>query len=419
MKRLTISMSLFLVGCLHTEALVHTSEKVTSSKTNTIALPSQFEVSATSSGGDLIVAVSKAEMCRDELVEALVVTDTMEKTLPKAHWAILGAGAVALAGGVVAAVVGSSMQADSPTGLPTPEQASARDTGAVLVPVGIGAAAVGGGLLVWDLANLFTSGTSDRERTTSRTTPSAKRVCLKSPEAGSVVTLRDGSGATLSATSDSAGRAAFALARIDDTFAGRWATRGDRGPGVNVTVGDRDAGSLDLSSVEEVQSLVSAKVQQQKEKEATRREQAAAQAAARSEAMGKISAQETQSGRCTQERLAQLQGVLSNLKTIGEGSDLYYSGHTIVPAGSAVWSGRVGIAGDYHLFAVGYEQQTLDVRNGAGQPSALASMYVAVLQNVSGGFTTSKVLQANAFEPFAAKVTSGRGCTLFVMFRAR
>lgn len=141
-------------------------------------------------------------------------------------------------------------------------------------------------------------------------------------------------------------------------------------------------------------------------------------AAAQQEEDRRTSAQETKSGKCSPERNAQLQGVLAQMKPIMEGSDLYYSAHAIGAAGSPPWSGRTGLSGDYHVFAIGYAGLGLDVRGRDGQPAALSSMYERVAQVASGGVVASKVLQANALEPFTVRVT-GQGCALMAIFRAR
>lgn len=394
-------------GCLHTETVIRSTETVTSSKTSGVSLPHRYEVSTSTSGFDLFVTANKVQMCRDDVTESVTVTDTVERAMPKAHWAILGGGAVALIGGVVAAIVGSSMQASVPSGLPTPEQASAQDTGAILVPVGIGAAAVGGALVAWDLANLFTSGTRDTSRPTERTIPKEERACGTSPAANTAVTLTDASGAKLGAQTDSTGRATFARAAVTDTFLSRWANRGGKVPAVQVTVGGDDAGKLDPRSAGALQAMLDVETSRQQ------RDSAAA-----SEESSKLSAQETKSGKCSAERNAELQGVLAQMKPIMEGSDLYYSAHTIVAAGSAPWAGRTVASGEYHVFAIGYAGLGLDVRGRDGQPAALSSMYERVAQVASRGVVASKVLQANALEPFTVRVT-GQGCALMAIFRAR
>lgn len=394
-------------GCLHTETVVRSTETVTASKTSSVSLSPRYEVSTSTSGFDLFVTANKVQMCRDDVTESVTVTDTVERTMPKAHWAILGGGAVALVGGVAAAIVGSSMQASVPAGLPTPEQAGAQDTGAILVPVGIGAAAVGGALVAWDLANLFTSGTRDTSRPTERTVPKEERACGTSPAANTVVTLTDASGAKLGAQTDATGRATFARAAVTDTFLSRWADRRGKMPAVQVTVGGDDAGTLDSRSAEALQAMLDV--------ETSRRQR---DSAAASEESSKLSAQETKSGKCSPERNAQLQGVLAQMKPIMEGSDLYYSAHAIGAAGSPPWSGRTGLSGDYHVFVIGYAGLGLDVRGRDGQPAALPSMYERVAQVASGGVVASKVLQANALEPFTVRVT-GQGCALMAIFRAR
>lgn len=106
------------------------------------------------------------------------------------------------------------------------------------------------------------------------------------------------------------------------------------------------------------------------------------------------------------------------LKQTMEGSGLYYSAHAIAPAGSSPWAGRTSLAGEYHVFAIGYDELGLDVRGADGYAAAQPSIYVRVAQVTSGGYTTSRVLHANALEKFSVKV-SGKGCALMGIFRAQ
>jgi hypothetical protein len=210
------TLALFIAGlttgCLHITSASKSEEKVTDSTTTTVKLPTRYEVNASANGLDLLFTASKAEPCRDEVTESVSVIETVEKRLPPTHWAILGGGVAALAGGIAAAVAGSSMMAAAPSGLPTAEQAGAQDTGAILVPVGIGAAAAGGALVAWDLANLFTTGTSTRVVSTDkRTRTTEERICDRAPAGGIALDLRSGDRSTR-LTTDSAGKAQTSVA---------------------------------------------------------------------------------------------------------------------------------------------------------------------------------------------------------------
>jgi hypothetical protein len=128
-----------------------------------------------------------------------------------------------------------------------------------------------------------------------------------------------------------------------------------------------------------------------------------------------VSAQETKSGRCTPERNAYFQQVLGALKPMMDAADLIYVSHVITPAGSTPVKDRAGLAGEYHVIAMGYEKVSLDVRGADGQSAAMSSPYALVVKNLTDTVIDSRVLQANALEKFTAKV-NGTGCAMVVTF---
>lgn len=128
----------------HNERVLETStvESSVVPKTKSVSLEYQFV------DGELVVHATQSEQCKQRRVETYRQFDRVTEHLPSSHWWAFGSG-VALAGaGAAGILMGSELNPPNETGaIMSATEAQDRDTGKLMLPVGVGLAAVGGLLL--------------------------------------------------------------------------------------------------------------------------------------------------------------------------------------------------------------------------------------------------------------------------------
>lgn len=98
--------------------------------------------------GELVVHATQKEQCKQRRIETYKQFDRITQHLPSRHWWAFGSGASLAGAGVVGILMGSDLNPPNETGaIMGADEAKDRDTGKVMLPVGIGLAAVGGLLL--------------------------------------------------------------------------------------------------------------------------------------------------------------------------------------------------------------------------------------------------------------------------------
>lgn len=141
-------------GCFHSAQMIQTkkrTERVLESsvveesvipKTRSVTLAYQFVE------GELIVDATQAEQCKQRRVETYKQFEHITQHLPSQHWWTFSTGALLAGAGAAGIVVGAELNPPGETGaIMSASEAEDRDTGKILVPVGVGLAAVGGLLL--------------------------------------------------------------------------------------------------------------------------------------------------------------------------------------------------------------------------------------------------------------------------------
>jgi hypothetical protein len=135
-------------------------------------------------------------------------------------------------------------------------------------------------------------------------------------------------------------------------------------------------------------------------------------------------AREVKTGRCTDEHAAEMQLVLQRAGRLFESGNgggksiVTVLGHKLVVAtdqGSSASFG-IGIEGEHHIFALGYDRQLkLEVRNAQGYPVTSTSGYADTLESLKFPIR-SRTLRANSRQTIDVSVT-GQGCTLLFLVR--
>ncbi|MBD89801.1 MAG: hypothetical protein CL940_05660 [Deltaproteobacteria bacterium] len=147
-------------GCFNSAHMVQTKKRVervldTSvveesviPKSKSVALEYQFVE------GELIVHATQQEQCKQRRIETYKQFEVVTQHLPSEHWWTFTSGALLAGAGAAGIAMGADLNPPGETGaIMSPTEAEDRDTGKVMVPVGIGLAAVGGLLLGSELTD--------------------------------------------------------------------------------------------------------------------------------------------------------------------------------------------------------------------------------------------------------------------------
>ena len=148
-------------GCLSTLDLLQVTETkrerlVSETPLEPRRMHDERTLSAQLTEGGVEVTLERQVFCREELEELYEVNTTIERSLPAAHWGILGAGILFAGGGAGMIGLGLDWAAtleDKEVGNASEEEK--RDQGAYLIGIGAGVSALGVGLLVSELIDAF------------------------------------------------------------------------------------------------------------------------------------------------------------------------------------------------------------------------------------------------------------------------
>jgi hypothetical protein len=159
-----------------------------------------------------------------------------------------------------------------------------------------------------------------------------------------------------------------------------------------------------------------AKLREAEEKAAQARARVAAEAADRA-----ARDKEVATGRCDPARYAALQRAIGGARTFFEEAlrgqvHFYFEAQDTVvatPQGTSVGL-RAGARGEYHLFAIGFDDVALAAVDSKGYPVQQKSQYEFDLRSfVRGASTSSQVLQVNTRDQITVQVT-GSGCAAVI-----
>jgi hypothetical protein len=103
---------------------------------------------------EMHVTATESQQCKRRRVETYKQFDVITQHLPASHWWTLGSGALLAGAGTAGILMGSDLNPPGETGaLMSPSEAEDRDTGRVMLPVGLGVAALGALILGSELTD--------------------------------------------------------------------------------------------------------------------------------------------------------------------------------------------------------------------------------------------------------------------------